>query len=64
MINMIRYEDVKEFWDYLEFYPEEDDADFDGVHYGGIKGIRPDAPPEAKIAFQEHMEKISNGNKV
>lgn len=64
MIIMVNYEDVKEFWDYLEFYPEEDDEDFDGVHYGGIKGIRPDAPYEAKLAFQEYMKDVNSGIKV
>lgn len=61
---MIQYEEVKEFWDYLEFYPEEDEEDFDGVHYGGIRGIKPDAPLEAMEAYQEYMNRRDPGAKI
>ena len=44
------------FWDYLIFYPDEDEEGFDGFHYGGIKGIRDDAPEEAKKAFEEFLK--------
>lgn len=44
------------FWDYLIFYPEEDEVGFDGVHYGGIKGIRDDAPKSAKEEFAKYQE--------
>lgn len=65
---METYESVKEFWDYLEFYSDEDEPDFDGVHYGGIKGISDDAPESAKKAFaryQKEQEKyVKQGIKV
>lgn len=54
---MQNWDDVKAFWDYLDFYPEEDEEGFDGIHDGGIKGIRDDAPDEAKKAFAEYQEK-------
>lgn len=44
------------FRDYLIFYPEEDESGFDGVHYGGIKGIKDDAPQSAKEAFAQYQE--------
>lgn len=44
------------FRDYLIYYPEEDEAGFDGVHYGGIKGIKDDAPQSAKEAFAKYMD--------
>lgn len=50
------------FWDYLIYYPEEDEDDFDGIHYGGIKGIRDDAPAMAKkefARFQEERERAA-----
>ncbi len=50
------YEKLKKFWDYLEFYPDEDEPNFDGVHYGGIKGIKDDAPDDAKKAYTEYQE--------
>ena len=50
------YEEVKSFWDYLEYYPEEDEEGFDGVHYGGVKGIRADAPQEAKKEYEKWRE--------
>ncbi|MDO5361968.1 MAG: hypothetical protein Q4F03_04880 [Eubacteriales bacterium] len=54
---MIMYNDneLLKFWKYLEFYPEEDEEGFDGVHYGGIKGIKEDAPDEAKIAYLNYI---------
>ena len=45
------------FCDYLEYYPDEDDDNYDGIHSGGWKGIKADAPPEAVAAFKEY-EKI------
>lgn len=54
---MESWEDVKSFWNYLEFYPEEDEEGFDGIHSGGIKGIREDAPEEAKKAYKEYVKK-------
>lgn len=38
--------------DYLEYYPDEGEEGFDGVHFGGIKGISPDAPEKEKAAFR------------
>ncbi len=38
--NNMPYED---WMQYMEFYPEEDDEDFDGIHYGGWKDIAEDA---------------------
>ena len=49
--------ELEKFWEYLEFYPDEDELDFDGVHYGGIKGISDDAPESAKKAFSEYQKK-------
>ena len=46
------------FWDYVIFWPEEDDKDFDGIHYGGIKAIRGDAPESAKEAFARYQKEI------
>lgn len=51
------FDDVKEFWDFLEFYPEEDEEGYDGVHGGGIKGIKDDAPDSAKKQFAEYQKK-------
>lgn len=44
---------VKEFWDYLEYYPCEDEPEYDGVHNGDIKGIQSSAPESAKKAFEK-----------
>lgn len=48
------------FREYLIYYPEEDETDYDGVHSGGIKGICDDAPDEVKKEF----EKFLNNQKV
>lgn len=47
---------INKFIEYVEFYPDEDEPGFDGIHYGGVKGIRRDAPESAKKAFAEHLE--------
>lgn len=52
---MIGKKEMSLFWDYLIFYPNEDEECFDGEHYGGIKGISNDAPDEAKKAFYQYM---------
>lgn len=65
---MEAYENLKEFWKYIEFYPDEDEHDFDGVHYGGIKGILEDAPESAKKVFAEYQKEqerfVKQGIKV
>lgn len=65
---MEAYENLKEFWKYIEFYPDEDEHDFDGVHYGGIKGISEDAPESAKKVFAEYQKEqerfVKQGIKV
>lgn len=43
------------FAEYVIYYPDEDDPDFDGEHYGGIKGLSDDAPEDAKYAFRKYM---------
>ena len=54
----------KPIWDdYVELWPEEDDPDYDGVHAGGIKGIRNDAPPEVVEAFKEYLRVEASGVK-
>lgn len=50
----ISFDMVKDFIDYLEYYPEEDEPDFDGVHFGGMKGLRSDAPESAIKAWKEY----------
>lgn len=61
---MISEEQMNMFWKYLEFYPDEDEPGFDGIHYGGIKGIAPDAPNTAMEAFNEYQKAISGGIKL
>lgn len=56
------WDNVKAFWDYLEFYPEEDEPDYDGIHDGGIKGISNDAPEAAKDAYFEYVKRQNNAD--
>ncbi len=51
----IPYEAVKDFWDYVEFYPGEGEPGFDGVHTDGIKGLTKDAPESARKAYAAYM---------
>lgn len=52
----VSWDMVKDFWDYLECYPYDDEEGYDGIHDGGIKGIRSDAPESAKIAYAKFKE--------
>ncbi|MBR5178964.1 MAG: hypothetical protein IKW90_09240 [Lachnospiraceae bacterium] len=52
----LSYSAVDKFYDYLEFYPEEGEAGYDGVHDGGWKGLRKDAPEEAKKQYEEYLQ--------
>lgn len=52
------WNNVKVFWGYLEFYPEEDEPDYDGIHDGGIKGISEDAPKAVKEAYDEYVKRL------
>ena len=50
------------FWDYLIFFPYEDEPDYDGIHDGGIKGIKDDAPDFAKKAYDEYLKEENKLN--
>lgn len=52
----ISFDAVDKFWDYLEYYPEQDEEGYDGIHNGGIKGLREDAPEEAKKQYAEYVK--------
>lgn len=55
---MFTDEDFKGFRDYAEYYPDEDEPGFDGVHYGGIKGLKPGAPDSAVEAYARYVAMI------
>jgi len=57
------YNVLEAFDDYLECYPDEDEPGFDGVHYGGIKGIKEDAPESAKKAFKKFQAELEEAKK-
>lgn len=61
---MISWDEVKDFWDYIEYYPESDEEGYDGEHDGGIKGVRDDAPEEAKKAYRKYLAKNKEGVKI
>ena len=54
-LNDCGYIGYARWFDYLIYCPAYDEEDFDGVHYGGIKGIREDAPDDVKKEFKEFM---------
>ena len=54
---MHTWDEVKDLLGYLEYYPYDDDPNYDGIHSGGIKGIKPDAPETAKKAFEKFQKK-------
>lgn len=44
------------WWEYVIFYPREDEPDYDGVHDGGIKGLSVDAPEDVRKAFEQYLK--------
>lgn len=52
----VSYGELEKFWEYVLFYPDEDETFFDGVHYGGIRGLRKDAPAEAVEAYESYIK--------
>lgn len=52
------------WWDYAEFYPEEDEDGFDGVHFGGVKGVSKSAPERVKREFDSYKRKIEHGRRL
>lgn len=55
----VAWEQVKGFWDYLEYYPEDDEEGYDGIHNGGIKGISVNAPDAAKVDYNKWVAKCN-----
>ena len=45
----------KKFDPYLEYYPGPGEEGADGIHDGEIKGLREDAPEDAKKAFEDYL---------
>lgn len=46
---------------YAEFYPCYDEEGYDGEHDGGIKGLKEDAPEEAKREYLEYLKQKEQG---
>jgi len=55
----ISFDAVKDFDDYIETYTYEDEEGYDGVHDGGIKGLRSDAPESAVKAYEEYCRMMA-----
>jgi len=55
---MISYDAIKDFDQYVEYYPAFDQPGYDGVHDGGIKGLKPGAPDKAVQAYAKYVEMI------
>ena len=60
---MYSWDEVKDFWNYLEYYPYKDEPDYDGIHSGGIKGLVEDAPETAKEAFKKFQKMEAEAKK-
>ena len=52
---MMDYDSIKVFIEYVEMYPDDDEPGFDGVHFGGWKGLVPGAPASAVEAWEKYM---------
>ena len=50
-----------EWLDYAEFYPHKGEKGYDGVHEGGVKGLRDDTPDEVLKQYKEQEEARKKG---
>ena len=50
-----------EWLDYAEYYPYEGEEGYDGVHDGGVKGLRDDAPADVVRQYKEYERALKNG---
>lgn len=53
MISSELYEKLKPWF---EYYPDEDEEDFDGIHYGGVKGLKKDTPKDIRKIYNDIMK--------
>lgn len=44
------------WFDYVVFYPEEGEEGYDGIHNGGIKGLRDDTPKRIRKQYERDMK--------
>lgn len=49
---------------WLEYYPDEDEEGFDGVHYGGVRGLKKDAPADMCNLYNDIVKSEKDGLKV
>ena len=61
---MRAWDEIKDFWEYVEFYPYRCEKDYDGIHDGGIKGVRADAPESAKKAYAKWAKEEEENRKL
>lgn len=61
---MLGYDAVKGFIDYVEYYPMEDEKGYDGVHDGGFRGLRSDAPDSAVEAYAKYAAMQKDAEKA
>lgn len=61
---MIKAIDTGEWLAYAEYYPDIDEKGYDGVHAGGVKGLKPDAPEWAKKAYDAVKKAEKKGFKI
>lgn len=54
----------EKFSEYMEFYPDEDEPGFDGIHYGEFKCLSDDAPESARKAFEEYEKIMEDAKKA
>lgn len=59
----LTYDAVVDCDEYAEFYPQEDEPGFDGIHYGGYKGLKPDAPESAVRAWNKYVAMVEEAEK-
>lgn len=59
----VAIDQVDKFWDYLDYYPDEDEDGYDGIHNGGVKGLREDAPDDAKKQYLEYKQMKDSAEK-
>lgn len=51
----------QEWLEFAEYYAYADEEGYDGVHNGGVKGMKEDAPEWAKKRYEKYIERLKEG---
>lgn len=59
---MISDETYSKLAPWFEYYPDEDEEDYDGIHNGGVKGLKKNAPKDIRKLYSDIVKAEEKDN--